>query len=107
MKRQRLGREAWPKMDVLVGKAGLVVLVEIGSVLPEDLEVSEDGGRLIIEGERDRHGSTRGFRSLVAEIPRGKFKREVEVPPGFNLAAAKAEYRGGMLRIDVPKSGRA
>ena len=98
-----MGEDTWPRLDVLTGKTGLAVLVEIASVLPEDLEVSEDGGKLIIEGERAEDDGLTGFEKVVKEIPRGKFRREIEVPPDFDLTRATAAWRNGMLRIDVPK----
>jgi HSP20 family molecular chaperone IbpA len=36
------------------------------------------------------------------EIHYGSFECVIEIPPGYDLAQAKAAYQNGFLRVDVP-----
>ena len=92
-----------PHTDVFVSDAGLTVLVELAGVRKEDLELSFEGGRLGIKGDRphpfsgDRDSATH----LTEEIKCGRFETVIEVPHAYDTAQAKAAYQNGFLRIEV------
>src|SRR5436309_537534 len=102
-----IGREGsrahWvPNTDVYATDNGLVVKVELAGMRSEHLEISVEGNRLRISG--NRHDGCRASKCsfLVMEINYGPFESELELPPGYDLSQAKAAYLNGFLRIDVP-----
>jgi len=102
-----IGREGsrahWvPNTDVYATDNGLVVKVELAGMRSEHLEITVEGNRLRISG--NRHDGCRASKCsfLVMEINYGPFESELELPPGYDLSQAKAAYLNGFLRIDVP-----
>lgn len=95
-----------PNTDVYVADTGLVIKVELAGMQREDLELTIEGSRLKISGQRP--DGCRGARCkfLVMEINYGVFESVIELPPGFDLSQAKAVYQNGFLRVDVPKQTR-
>jgi HSP20 family protein len=103
--RESGGQTHWiPNTDVYVAEEGLVVKVELSGMRREDLELSIEGNRLHITGQRPDGCRTPGVKFLVMEINYGAFECVLEVPSGYDLSHAKAAYQNGFLRVDVPPS---
>jgi len=68
----------------------------------EHLEITVEGNRLRISGNRPDGCRASKCSFLVMEINYGPFESELELPPGYDLSQAKAAYLNGFLRIDVP-----
>lgn len=97
------GQAHWvPNTDVYTTDEGLVVKVELAGMRREDLELAVEGTRLVISGQRPDGCRTPGIKFLVMEIHYGSFECVIEVPPGYELAQARASYQNGFLRVDVP-----
>lgn len=92
-----------PNTDVYVADGGLVIKVELAGMRREDLELTVEGNRLRISGQRP--DGCRGARCkfLVMGIDYGAFENIIDLPPGYDLSHAKAAYQNGFLRIDVPE----
>ena len=106
-RRETGGETHWiPNTDVYVTDGNLVIKVELAGMRREDLELTVEGNRLMISGQRpdDSRGSKCKF--LVMEINYGSFECVIEIPPGYNLSEAKAAYQNGFLRVDVPQAAR-
>jgi HSP20 family protein len=91
-----------PNTDVYATDAGLVVKVELPGMKSENLEITVEGNRLRIAGNRPDCCREPNCSFLVMEINYGPFESVLELPPGFDLSQAKAVYVNGFLRIDVP-----
>jgi len=107
-KRETGGQTHWiPNTDVYVAEGNLIIKVELAGMRREDLELTVEGNRLMISGQRpdDSRGSKCKF--LVMEINYGSFECVIEIPPGYDLSLAKAAYQNGFLRVDVPPATRA
>ena len=108
MRRENGGQSHWiPNTDVYVTDGGLVVKVELSGMRREDLELTVDGNRLLITGQRPDGCRIPGVKFLVMEIDYGTFECVIDVPTGFELSQAKASYQNGFLRVDVPLSATA
>ena len=92
-----------PNTDVYVTGDGLVIKVELAGMRREDLELSADGNRLKITGQRPDGCRVAKCTFLVMEINYGGFESIIELPEGYDLNEAKASYQNGFLRIDVPQ----
>jgi HSP20 family protein len=101
--RENSARAHWvPNTDVYATDGGLVVKVELAGMRSEHLEITVEGNRLRISGTRPDGCRASKCNFLVMEINYGPFESVLELPPGYDLAQAKAAYLNGFLRIDVP-----
>jgi HSP20 family protein len=101
--REGSARGSWvPNTDVYATDAGLVIKVELAGMRSEHLEITVEGNRLRISGNRPDGCRAAKCSFLVMEINYGPFESVLEVPPGYDLGQAKAAYLNGFLRIDVP-----
>jgi HSP20 family protein len=101
--REGSARPHWvPNTDVYTTDGGLVVKVELAGMRSEHLEITVEGNRLRISGNRPDGCRAAKCSFLVMEINYGPFESVLEVPPGYDLSLAKAAYLNGFLRIDVP-----
>jgi HSP20 family protein len=101
------GETHWiPNTDVYVTEGTLVIKVELAGMRREDLELTVEGNRLMISGQRPDGSRSTKCKFLVMEINFGPFECVIEIPPGYELSEAKAAYQNGFLRIDVPQTTR-
>jgi HSP20 family protein len=91
-----------PNTDVYATDNGLVVKVEMAGMKSDSLEITVEGNRLRIAGNRPDGCRADKCNFLVMEISYGPFESMLELPPGYDLSQAKATYVNGFLRIDVP-----
>src|SRR5215469_14174681 len=101
--REGSARANWvPNTDVYTTDNGLVIKVELAGMRSEHLEITVEGNRLRISGNRPDECRSAKAHFLVMEINYGPFESVLELPPGYDLSQAKAAYLNGFLRIDVP-----
>ncbi len=106
--REETARAHWvPNTDVYVTDNGLVIKVELAGMRSEHLEITVEGNRMRISGNRPDGCRAAKANFLVMEINYGPFESVLEVPPGYDLSQAKAAYLNGFLRIDVPVAARS
>lgn len=91
-----------PNTDVYQTDEGLVIKVELAGMKADNLEISYEGNRIRIAGNRPDGCRSPKCSFLVMEISYGPFESVLELSPGYDLARAKAAYLNGFLRIDVP-----
>ena len=92
-----------PNTDVYVTEGNLVIKVELAGMRKEDLELTVEGNRLKISGQRPDGCRAPKCTFLVMEINFGAFESIIEVPAGYDLSQAEASYQNGFLRVDVPE----
>ena len=97
-----------PNTDVYLmdGGSGIVIKVELAGMRREDLELTVEGNRLKISGQRPDGCRPSKCSFLVMEINYGAFESVIELPEGYDLLQAKPAYQNGFLRIDVPQQKR-
>src|ERR1043165_8847207 len=101
--REGSARASWvPNTDVYATENGVVVKVELAGMRSENLEITVEGSRLRISGNRPDGGRAPKCHFLIMEINYGPFESVLELPAGYDLSQAKAAYLNGFLRIDVP-----
>lgn len=92
----------FPNTDVYSTDEGLVIKVELAGMKSDSLEITVDGNRLRIAGNRPDGCRAPKCNFLVMSISYGPFESVIEVTPAYDLTRAKACYMNGFLRIDVP-----
>jgi HSP20 family protein len=91
-----------PNTDVYATDSGLVIKIELAGMRSENLQITVEGNRLYIAGERPDGCRSPKCKFLAMEINYGPFENVLELPPGYDLARARASYLNGFLRVDVP-----
>ena len=101
--REGSARAHWvPNTDVYATDNGLVIKVELAGMRSDNLEITIEGNRLRVSGNRPDGCRAPKCSFLVMEINYGPFETMLDLPPGYDLGQAKAAYLNGFLRIDVP-----
>src|ERR1700722_17361546 len=93
-----------PNTDVYSTEEGLVIKVELAGMKSDSLEITVEGNRLRIAGNRPDGCRSPKCNFLVMEISYGPFESILELPPAYVLTRPKSAYLNGFLRIDVPVS---
>ena len=95
-----------PNTDVYVAEDALIIKVELAGMRREDLEITIEGNRLRISGQRPDGCREPHCKFLVMEIHYGSFESLIELPEGYDATQARAAYQNGFLRVDVPLAAR-
>ncbi len=93
-----------PAFDVYEEKDNYVVKAELPGMRREDINVSIQGGDLVISGERKSETTTEQAAVYRAERYFGKFQRAVSLPTSVSARDVRAEYKDGVLTVMLPKS---
>ncbi|SRR5581483_3647887 len=93
-----------PNTDVYTTDEGLVIKMELAGMRSENLQITIEGNKLHIAGERPDGCRAAKFNFLAMEIFYGTFENVLEIPANYDLSLAKATYQNGFLRIDVPQA---
>ena len=78
-----------------------VVQAELAGIDPDELTLEIDGRELVLAGHR-RPADAEGRVYQQLEIDFGPFRRVIQLGADVVPAAARATYRDGMLRIELP-----
>jgi HSP20 family protein len=94
-----------PSIDVHEDTKGIYVKAEIPGMDEKNIDLNIDNNYLTIKGEKTeewREGNDK--RSLVTERRFGSFQRTIRLPEGINTNKVKADFKNGVLTIDIPKN---
>ena len=83
------------------GEPKAVVNVEVAGMELSAIGIEVSGRRLTISGQRPVQ-ETEGRVYEQLEIPRGPFRRQVDLGADVDAERAKATYEDGILRIELP-----
>ena len=101
--REGSARAHWvPNTDVYATDNGLVIKVELAGMRSDNLEITIEGNRLKVSGNRPDGCRAPKCSFLVMEINYGPFETMLDLPQGYDLGQDKAAYLNRFLRIDVP-----
>jgi HSP20 family protein len=82
----------------------VVVHIEVPGLDKQDLEVEVQEGTLVVSGEKRFERETTEGRYRVLQCAYGTFQRAVPLPVAVLADQAKAGYRNGVLRVELPKA---
>lgn len=82
------------------------ISIDLPGVVLEDVDVGLRKGELCITGERKFEELTDGKWHRY-ECPRGRFQRIIRLAANVDMEKVDAEFRNGVLHINVPKAEAA
>ncbi len=91
-------------MDVSETGKKIVVNAEIPGMDPKDIDISLNGRVLTIKGERKQEQEEKEKRYHHIERRYGFFSRSFELPADVNANKVTANYKDGVLKLNLPKT---
>ena len=103
-----LSTQAWmPRVDVFESQDAVEMTLEVPGVPKENIQVTAEGGRLTVRGERrlEHEDRREGYHRM--ERSYGTFERSFVLPQNVDPEAVSARYRDGLLVLTLPKRPEA
>jgi HSP20 family protein len=95
--------EKWLRVEQVKEDGTLVIRAEIPGIDPDkDVEVNVNDSVLHISAKREERSEKKDKASYSSEFRYGEFSRDLELPPGVDKDAVKAEYKDGILEVRIP-----
>lgn len=96
-----------PHVDVLENKEGFVLRAELPGLKKDEVKITLDNGVLTLSGEK-RYETEKDEKNYhLRETRQGKFERRFRIGEGIDRNAIKADYKDGVLTLNLPKSKEA
>src|ERR1700726_5013862 len=92
-----------PGVDIYETPNELVVKADLPDVDEKDIDVRIENNLLTIRGERKFEKSVSEENYLRVERTYGAFSRSFSLPNTVNPEASRAEYKNGVLTVNLPK----
>ena len=94
---------AYPKVNVYEYDDKVGIVAEIPGLNKKQLEVSVEEGVLTIAGDKHSAFENDGAKVLRRELKQSSFKRQFELGELLDGENIKANFKDGILSVDVPK----
>lgn len=94
----------FPAMNLTEDNDYVYVNAEVPGIDASDLDISVEGGTLIVKGERKAETAGEKVSYHRREIERGKFSRAMTLPTKVDTAKVEAKTVDGILSIVLPKA---
>jgi HSP20 family protein len=114
--RRMLG-EAWPQtespmdwvpsMDLHETDGAFELSVELPGLKPEEVELSVEENVLTIRGEKKEEKRKDEGKWHLLERAHGSFERSFTLPRGVDDSQVKADFKNGILKVQLPKRAEA
>ena len=100
---EQMNSATWaPAVDVAEETDKILVRVEVPGMKQEDLKVNYEDGLLSVSGERQfERNESRNYHRI--ERTYGSFVRTFSLPRSVDAGKIAANYRDGILEIEIPK----
>lgn len=92
-----------PAFEIKETKEGFVFTADLPGVKESDLDVRLTQNRLSVSGKRESEKSDKGDTFYTYERSYGSFTRTFALPEGVDADRIKAELKGGVLKLELPK----
>lgn len=90
--------------DVFEDENRLIVRLEVPGMEKEDLNIEVLDDALVVSGEKRFERQETEGRWRVMQCAYGSFRRVVPLPVAVKVEEARASYKNGVLRVEIPKT---
>jgi HSP20 family protein len=105
---EELSLGAWiPPVDIEEDKERIVLTAELPGMKENDIDIQMEGGVLTIRGERKFENEKEGKNYHRVERSYGQFVRSFTLPNNVDRENIGAEFKDGLLHIELPKREEA
>ena len=96
--------ESWnPVVDVYDNDDSIVIKAELPGIDKEGIEIDVKDRVLTLKGERSSESEVKDDNYYRRERSFGRFERAFTLPADVDPDKIKADYKDGVLKIDIPK----
>ena len=99
----RVGRAWSPPMDLQETESEYILQADVPGIRREDIELTAIDNTIQIRGKREHEEREEDKNMHRVERLYGEFRRQFELPGGFDAANVEATLRDGVLRVRLPK----
>lgn len=94
-----------PTVDVVDNGKTINVKADIPGLSEKDIELLVENNKLVISGEKneEKKSEDSNKRYLISERRFGSFRRVISLPENTLADEIKAEFKNGVLTIEIPK----
>jgi HSP20 family protein len=92
-----------PAVDIYETENELILQADLPDIAEEDLDIRVENNMLTVGGKRRFEQKVKQDHYLRIERTYGAFSRSFGLPNTVNTEAIKAEYKNGVLTIELPK----
>lgn len=101
---EELSMNAWhPAVDMFDNDEKIVIKAELPGMKKDDFSVDVKDRVLTLSGERNYDNEVKEENYYRRERTYGKFKRAFHLPADVDADNIKAEFKDGVLRVEIPK----
>ena len=105
---RELASRGWaPAVDIYETGNNLVIKAELPGIDPKDVDVRVENGTLTISGERKSEKDVKEGNYHRVERSYGSFVRSFNLPPTVSSENVTAEYKDGILTLNLAKREEA
>jgi HSP20 family protein len=97
-----LRHEPMPATDVYEKDGQLHIRAELPGMTEKDIQVTISGDVVTISGEKKEEREVKEDEYYRSERRYGRFVRKVTIPTGADFEHGTAQFRNGVLEIDIP-----
>lgn len=90
--------------DLFEDDKRLVVKLEVPGMEKDDFSIEVQDDALVVRGEKRFERESSGGRWCLVQCAYGSFRRVVPLPLPVIAEKAKASYKNGVLRVELPKA---
>lgn len=92
-----------PKVDIIDYDDKVRIKAEVSGLTKDDVKLTVKDGYLTVCGEKSKSDEKEGKGYLLRELSHAKFSRTFELGESLDSKNVKAEFKDGLLTIDIPK----
>lgn len=92
-----------PAVDIFDTETAIVVKAELPGVEKDNIQIDVKDGVLTLKGERNSENEVKEDGYYRKERSYGTFQRAFTLPNDVNPDTIKADYKDGVLKIEIPK----
>ena len=93
-----------PVVDIYENEENIVIKAELPGIDKNDIVIDVKGRVLTLKGERSTDNEVKEDNYYRQERSYGKFERAFALPVEVDPEKIKADYKDGILKIDIPKA---
>ena len=107
MSEPRASRPWSPAVDILETEDAVTLKADLPDVHSEDIDIRVENGTLTLKGQRKfvKDENVKGYHRIERSF--GEFVRSFALPPTVQTDKVAADYKNGVLTINLPKKETA
>jgi HSP20 family protein len=97
-----------PKVDITENGQNYQINAELPGLTEKEIKVSLENNTLSISAEKSEENSKeeKDMNYIVRERSYGSFQRSIKLPQNIDGNQVKAEFKNGVLSIEIPKAAK-